>query len=274
MRYGIEVRVRLSTLLGLDEHPAELPGWGPIPAAAARDLVSAQHAAEWRIAIVDAEGYLLHGDLTRRRPGPPDVRGGHAGGIVEIALPVSMLDQLPALAPEHPEWARVLHGISGSWQHREAARAALDQHPNRRFARAALRRHVQMRDRHCIGPGCRRRATTADLDHTHDHAYGGRTVTTNSGPNCGCHHTMKHQGGWTLTQPKAGHFVWASPLGQIYRTRGEPIIPDLPQPLPRRVDPDPPGVLMTWEAPTFRPPEPLPPPTRPPPAALPDQPPF
>ncbi|MGQ0719257.1 MAG: hypothetical protein ACT4NP_18475, partial [Pseudonocardiales bacterium] len=277
VKYGIEVRVRLSTLLGLDEHPAELPLWGPIPAAVARDLVAAQHNAEWRIAIVDSEGYLLHGDLTRRRPahpGPSRARGDCVGGIVEIALPVSMLDQFPALAVDHPEWARVLHGISGSWEHREQARAALDQHPNRRFAHAALRRHVQMRDRHCVGVGCRRRAATADLDHTHDHAHGGQTVTTNSGPNCGRHHTMKHQGGWTLQQPQAGHFIWTSPLGQTYRTRGEPLILDLPQPLPRDVDPDLPGVPMTWEGPVLRLPEPPPPPARPPPARLPDQPPF
>ncbi|MGH3846654.1 MAG: hypothetical protein ACRDS0_35330, partial [Pseudonocardiaceae bacterium] len=65
LRYGIEVRVRLSTLLGLDDHPAELPGWGPIPAAAARDLVATQHHAEWRIAIVDNDGYLLHGEVKR-----------------------------------------------------------------------------------------------------------------------------------------------------------------------------------------------------------------
>ncbi|MGH7747554.1 MAG: hypothetical protein ACREQ5_22760, partial [Candidatus Dormibacteria bacterium] len=65
LRYGIEVRVRLSTLLGLDDHPAELPGWGPIPAAAARDLVATQHHAEWRIAIVDTDGYLLHGEVKR-----------------------------------------------------------------------------------------------------------------------------------------------------------------------------------------------------------------
>ncbi len=278
VRYGIEVRVRLSTLLGLDEHPAELPGWGPVPAAAARDLVAAQHNAEWRLAIVDTQGYLLHGDLTRRRPaypGSPGARGDRAGGIVEIALPVSMLAQLPALAATHPEWARVLHGISGSWEHREQARAALDQHPNRRFAHTALRRHIQMRDRHCVGTGCRRRAAAADLDHTRDHAHGGQTVTTNSGPNCGRHHTMKHQGGWTLTQPVAGHFVWTSPLGQTYRTRGEPITPDLPQPLPRDVDPDPPGAPMAWEGPILlHPPESPPPPARPPPTELPDQPPF
>ncbi len=202
VRYGIEVRVRLSTLLGIDEHPAELPGWGPLPAAAARDLVAAQHDAEWRLAIVDTAGYLLHGDLTRRRPSRPSARGDRVGGIVEIAVPVSMLAQLPALATDHPEWARVLQGISGSWTHRDQARAALDQHPHRRFAHAALRRHIQMRDRHCVGVGCRRRAATADLDHTHDHAHGGQTVTTNSGPHCPRHHTMKHQGGWTLKQPK------------------------------------------------------------------------
>ncbi|MQA15663.1 MAG: DUF222 domain-containing protein, partial [Pseudonocardiaceae bacterium] len=107
-RYGIEVRVALSTLLGLDEHPAELPGWGPIPALAARDLVAAQHSAEWRIAIVDTDGHLLHGDLTRRRPrvgplGRAD-RGDRAGGIVEIAIPVTMLPRLSALATDHPDW--------------------------------------------------------------------------------------------------------------------------------------------------------------------------
>lgn len=213
-------------------------------------------------------------DLTRRRPNRPSARGDRTGGIVEIALPVTMLDQLPALGADHPEWARVLHGISGSWAHREPARAALDQHPNRRFAHAALRRHVQMRDRHCVGVGCRRRAATTDLDHTRDHAHGGQTVTTNSGPHCPRHHTMKHQGGWTLQQPEAGHFVWTSPLGQTYRTRGEPITPDLPQPLPRDVDPDPPGIPMTWEGPVLHPPEAPPTPARPPPTRLPDQPPF
>ncbi|MGH3692899.1 MAG: hypothetical protein ACRDRX_02660, partial [Pseudonocardiaceae bacterium] len=113
------------------------------------------------------------------------------------------------------------------------------------------------------------------LDHTHDHAHGGQTVTTNSGPNCGRHHTMKHQGGWTLQQPEAGHFKWISPLGQIYHTRGEPITPDLPPPLPRDThpDPDPPGIPMTWEGSILHPPEP-PPPARPPPTELPDQPPF
>jgi hypothetical protein len=43
---------------------------------------------------------------------------------------------------------------------------------------------------------------------------------------------MKHHDGWTLDQPQPGKFCWGSPLGQQYRTRGEPIAPDLPEPLP------------------------------------------
>ncbi|MQA13162.1 MAG: DUF222 domain-containing protein [Pseudonocardiaceae bacterium] len=286
VRYGIEVRIGLATLLRLDEHPAEIPGWGPVPATIARDLVDAQHGAEWRIAIVDADGYLIHGDLTRRRPrrdtrGESGGRGGRGGrgdcrgGIVEIAVPTAMVDRLPTLADAHPDWARLLHGITGMWEHRHAARAALDAHPHRRFAHAALRRHIQLRDRSCVGPGCRRRAAAAELDHTRDHAHGGPTITTNSGPGCPRHHTMKHRGGWTLHQPAPGHFVWTSPLGQTYHTRGEPITPELPDPHPREPDPDPPGLALTFEGPILHQPEPPPPPpARPPPTELPDEPPF
>ncbi|MGH3765489.1 MAG: HNH endonuclease signature motif containing protein [Pseudonocardiaceae bacterium] len=74
-----------------------------------------------------------------------------------------------------------------------------------------------MRDRYCIGPGCRRRAAATDLDHTHDHAHGGPTVTTNTGPACPRDHTKKHQGGWTLTQPEAGHFVCTIAPGWVFR---------------------------------------------------------
>jgi hypothetical protein len=68
-------------------------------------------------------------------------------------------------------------------------------------------------------------------------------------------------------------FVWTSPLGQTYRTRGEPITPDLPQPLPRDPDPHPPGIPMTWDGPIFSQPQ-SPPPAHPPPTELPGQPPF
>ena len=36
---GVEIRVDLATLLGLNEEPGEIPGWGPVIADVARRLV-------------------------------------------------------------------------------------------------------------------------------------------------------------------------------------------------------------------------------------------
>ncbi|MBV9142507.1 MAG: DUF222 domain-containing protein [Pseudonocardiales bacterium] len=53
---GMELRVRLSTLLGCDEYPAELAGWGPVHAELARDLATSLGGAQWRFAITDEHG--------------------------------------------------------------------------------------------------------------------------------------------------------------------------------------------------------------------------
>jgi hypothetical protein len=71
-REGIEIRVGLATLAGLDDRPAEIPGLGPIGAHLARDAVSAQRrGASWKFAIVDTDGYLLLAGPLRRRPRGP-----------------------------------------------------------------------------------------------------------------------------------------------------------------------------------------------------------
>ena len=49
----------MSTLLGRDRHPGEIPGWGPVPAEVARTVVAAQRAAEWHFALTDPAGQLL-----------------------------------------------------------------------------------------------------------------------------------------------------------------------------------------------------------------------
>jgi hypothetical protein len=129
-----------------------------------------------------------------------------------------------------------------------------------------LRRHVQLRDRTCVAPGCRRPARKAHLDHTYDHALGGPTVCTNVEPLCLAHHLMKHHGGWSLTQPEPGRFCWRSPLGQHYWTRGDPIAPGLPEPLPGHdEEPDEAGsdglarqigaIIPAWEWEKLRPPD-------------------
>ena len=96
-----------------------------------------------------------------------------------------------------------------------------------------MRRHVQMRDRTCVAPGCRRPARKAQQDHTRDYQHAGATVAGNLEPLCLRHHRMKHEGWWRLDQLEPGRFRWRSPLGEIYWARGDPIAPDLPEPVPR-----------------------------------------
>jgi hypothetical protein len=165
--------------------------------------------------------------------------------------------------------------IAGQFANRDELLAALDRRPRDRFPRAALARHIQVRDRTCSHMGCRRPAGRCDLDHTHDHARGGATVSANTGPDCRRHHVYKHELGWQLTQPEPGIFVWISPMGQVYRTRGEPITSPLPEPLPRPEEPPEPDG-QRYEGPILSRPDPPPGPEArpPPPPAEPDEPPF
>ncbi|HXV92920.1 MAG TPA: HNH endonuclease signature motif containing protein, partial [Pseudonocardia sp.] len=233
-RAGIEVRVELSTLLGLDEHPGEVPGLGPVTAGTARRAVARQPRAEWRFAVTDAEGRAVFDGVTRRRPRATR-RTGPRGGVVELHVPASLLAELTADgASRYGAWAGVITDLAEQYAHR--GRRDLDSEPHARFPRAALRRHVQIRDRVCTFPGCRAPARRADADHTRDHALGGRTVAGELGAVCRHDHLLK-QRGWSLEQPEPGVFVWTSPLGRSYRVRPEPVLPPLPGPVPAAPEP-------------------------------------
>jgi hypothetical protein len=287
-RTGIEIRVGLATLLGLDEHPGEIPGLGPVLAEVARAIVARQvRGAEWRFAVTDPDGYLLLAGITRHRPRspqPPDHPGApRHGGIVELQMTATQLTQLAQQAGTEQgpaeDWAGVVADLTAQFARRDTLLAALDTRPHDRFPHTALARHIQVRDRTCSHPGCRRPARRSDLDHTRDHARGGTTVQANLGPGCKRHHLYKHQLGWRLAQPQPGTFVWTSPLGQVYRTRGEPITPPLPEPRPRPREPDLPDTGHAWvEGPILRLPDPpaqseARPPPPPPPPVDPDEPP-
>ena len=69
LRPNVEVTIALSTLLGLDEHPAELGGHGPITAELARRM-AADETGTWRRLVLDpVTGNLIdYGQHTYRPP--------------------------------------------------------------------------------------------------------------------------------------------------------------------------------------------------------------
>ena len=82
---------------------------------------------------------------------------------------------------------------------------------------SGMRRFLQARDQHCRFPGCRVAAIHCEVDHTHDHALGGRTELSNLAHLCQRHHSMKQFTAWRVRQLKGGVLEWTSPLGRTYR---------------------------------------------------------
>jgi hypothetical protein len=70
----VDIRVDLTTLAGLDEKAAEIPGMGPVIADVARKVAFAQQKAEWRVTVTDNNGELILAETTRRRPTATQIR--------------------------------------------------------------------------------------------------------------------------------------------------------------------------------------------------------
>ena len=68
---AVQVTVALSTLAAADEQPADLSGYGPIPAALAR-RIAADPTSTWRRLVTDPLGTLADYGRTRYKP-PPDL---------------------------------------------------------------------------------------------------------------------------------------------------------------------------------------------------------
>jgi len=68
LRPAVQVTVAMSTLLGIDTEPAELAGYGPIPASLALNLAF-DHTGTWRRLVTDDLGHLIdYGRSTYRPP--------------------------------------------------------------------------------------------------------------------------------------------------------------------------------------------------------------
>ncbi len=94
----------------------------------------------------------------------------------------------------------------------------------------ALRRHLHTRDATCIGPACHHPATGTEADHTVNYREAGpdgqpgTTSHTNLGSTCERIHNAKTRGGWALSQPTPGTFIWTSPTGRTYTRTVRPLI--------------------------------------------------
>ncbi len=227
---GKELRVRLSTLLGRDQHPGELAGWGPIHADLARDLARTMLGAQWRYVVTGTDGRLEYTGLVRARP--TRARRSRSGDTVELQVPAALLAELTSGGAQASAWSWVLTDLIRQHTDPRIEPGRLADDARRRTPGAALRRHVQIRDRCCVGPGCRSPARAGDVDHTLDHAHGGRTLERNLDDTCRHDHRLKHEGGWELHQPEPGWFRWISRLGHPYPVRPPPIIEPLPDPIP------------------------------------------
>lgn len=68
-----------------------------------------------------------------------------------------------------------------------------------------IRRAITLRDQGCVFPACDRPARWSDLHHIQFWVDGGPTSVANGAVLCGFHHTLIHQGDWTVRMAKDGH---------------------------------------------------------------------
>ncbi len=132
--------------------------------------------------------------------------GGSAPKVSELMsdlyrtgpVPHTIIGQLSCDA----SWRRVLSGAS---QKLDYASPVADITPNQRRA-------VRYRDRHCQFHGCDRHFDWCDVHHIISRHDGGPTTLENLTLVCRFHHSLIHQGGWSLTRcPSTGKTQTSSP---------------------------------------------------------------
>ncbi|WP_341947043.1 HNH endonuclease signature motif containing protein [Microbacterium sp. LWH11-1.2] len=126
--------------------------------------------------------------------------------------------------PLHPDIARDLAGRNTGWSRLFLDPDGMVRETDTYTPTEGMRRFLRARDQHCRFPGCRMPVHRCDIDHTHDHARGGKTRLDNLAHLCRAHHTLKHPDvsdahRWTARQERDGTITWHSPLGRTYTDR-------------------------------------------------------
>jgi hypothetical protein len=171
------VIVPVSVALGFADEPCDLPGYGPLDAEAARELIT---DAVLRKVCVDAKtGQVLAVEnRTRRVMSPQELRS-------------AVLDMVHTSTPYDDD-------------------AVVGYRPS-----AAQRRLVERRDHSCTFPSCSVPAHRCDADHRRPWREGGHTSSSDLGATSRKHHRAK-QTGWTPSPMPDGSVLWRSPCGRMY----------------------------------------------------------
>ena len=225
---GTTVLVALPTLLGADEEPAELSGYGPVPAWLAR--LAATDSRLRRVLVDPFTGQLTAIDghtysagwlttaATTTAGGRESVLARTTNGPQADHAPPPLLGPPPPPADAEPLPCVPVRltdcpvHASGGGPYEIPTHVA-------RFVRARTPR--------CTAPGCRVPAARCDLDHVVRHPDG-PTCPCNLTPLCRRHHRMKHRQKawrrWRVHRCEDGHLHWTSPLGHEHVVVPEPLL--------------------------------------------------
>ena len=237
----LTVVATVQTLLGGDD-PGEIAG-DVVPAETVRALARA-------LGLLPAEP-AAPGDAPSAPAGAQPTEAAHAARCAAAGL-TDLLDarRVSGTALAHRPHIAVVDELTGqllALTDAAALRAgqALGPPPptDRYTPTDALRRHVQLRDRRCRFPGCRRPGGRCDVHHVVRWPLGD-TSAANLCCLCRHHHRLVHQApGWQLHALADGGLRFTTPTGQVLTTWPEGLLPE---------DDRDPGEVV---APTARPPD-------------------
>jgi len=211
----INLTLPLATYLGLADRPGELPGFGAIDPALARDLATRAAASErtrWHVTLTDPDGAAIGHGCAKPMKGkhPSQARDGPGFTRAEGRSPPG----------GYGTWTLTTGGAHGPLTvsiHRIPVTDCDHQLENKGHDPSDLLRHlVQIRDGTCTYPPCAHPATRSDYEHAVPYEQGGRTCACNGGMRHRRHHLLKQAPGWTLTQDQPGYHTWAAPSGRTY----------------------------------------------------------
>ena len=209
------------SLLGLDETPARLEGYGPIPAPLARDLIRdrGEGCAEASSGHGAADGKDKEG--AAGETGVTSETGVSAGSVGAPGAPDDG-SELQALARKAVVWLRRMYADPATGE-------LTGQDERRRLFSGPLRRFVVARDQVCRTPWCD--APVRHADHVLAWARGGRTTAREGQGLCEACNYAKEANGWSHEVVVLADGTQAvkitTPTGHTYYSVAPPVLPTL-----------------------------------------------